>query len=97
MRYQFTKTKTRYDGKNVYKTTYYPNISVDNEDIYIISNEGDYLDSLAYKYYGDESFWWIIAKANNLGFGRLSVEGGLQLRIPKNTTKIIQDLNNLNK
>lgn len=96
MRYQFTKIGKKYNGKNVYKTTYYPVILPNPDDIYIITNQSDYLDSLAYKYYGSESFWWVIARANNLGFGKLSVKEGIQLRIPKNITKIIQDLKNLN-
>jgi len=96
MRYQFTKTGKRYNGNTVYKSTYYPVILPNPDDIYIITNESDYLDSLAYKYYGSESFWWVIARANNVGNGRLSVKAGMQLRIPRNITKIIQDLKTLN-
>ena len=96
MRYQFTDIDKRYDGKNVYKTTYYPIIHPAEDDVYIIANDGDYLDSLAYKYYGDESYWWIIARANNIGFGKLSIKEGTQLRIPQNISLIIQNLKNVN-
>jgi len=57
MRYQFTPVYKRWDGKNVYRTTYYPIIPHSIDDTYIIASEVDYLDSLAKKYYGDESFW----------------------------------------
>lgn len=96
MRYQFTPTYKRFDGSKAYKTTYYPVIPTDVTDIYITSNEGDYLDSLSKKYYGDESYWWIIANANNLGNGKLSVPVGKQIRIPGNLPRIIQLLKEIN-
>ena len=74
----------------------YPSIAVDSSDFYIVTNETMYLDSLAFKYYKDTSLWWIIALANNLGKGRLSVPAGLQLRIPGNVLKIINDYNLIN-
>lgn len=96
MRYQFIPTETRFDGSKVYKTTYYPVIPRDVTDIYVTSKEGDYIDSLSKKYYGDESYWWIIANANNLGNGKLSIPPGKQLRIPGNLTRVIQLFKDLN-
>ena len=97
MRYQFTPVYKRWDGKNVYRTTYYPIIPHSIDDTYIIASEVDYLDSLAKKYYGDESFWWIIAQANNLGKGKLSIPLGKQLRIPGNINTVLNDLEKINK
>ena len=96
MRYQFTPVYKRWDGKNVYRTTYYPIIPESIDDTYIIASEVDYLDSLAKKYYGDESYWWIIAQANNLGKGKLSIPQGKQLRIPGNVSQILNNLQNFN-
>ncbi len=96
MRYQFTPVYKRWDGKNVYRTTYYPIIPHSIDDTYIIASEVDYLDSLAKKYYGDESFWWVIAQANNLCKGKLSIPLGKQLRIPGNVSQILNNLKNLN-
>lgn len=96
MRYQFTPVYKRFDGKNVYRTTYYPIIPDSIDDTYIIASEVDYLDSLAKKYYGDESYWWIIAQANNLGKGKLSIPQGKQLRIPGNVSQILNNLKNFN-
>lgn len=96
MRYQFTPVYKRFDGKNVYRTTYYPIIPESIDDTYIIASETDYLDSLAKRYYGDESYWWIIAQANNLGKGKLSIPQGKQLRIPGNVSQILNNLKNFN-
>ena len=96
MRYQFTPVYKRWDGKNVYRTTYYPIIPESVDDTYIIASESDYLDSLAKKYYGDESYWWVIAQANNLGKGKLSIPQGKQLRIPGNVSQILNNLKEVN-
>lgn len=96
-RYETTDVDKRWDGKRVYKTTYYPIIKEQDSDAIIISNEGDYLDTLAYTYYSDPTLWWVIALANNLGKGRMSVPPGLQLRIPTNINSIIVQFNNMNR
>lgn len=95
-RYDSTPVGLRWDGKRVYQTTTYPIIEPDDADAIIISNEADYLDSLAYTYYGDPTLWWVIALANNLGKGRMSVPPGLQLRIPANINNILVEFNSLN-
>ena len=96
-RYDSTKLKERWDGKRVYGITYYPEIPTNISDTFIISSDGDYLDTLANKYYNDPTLWWVIALANNIGKGRMSVTPGLQLRIPGEINKIISNFNNLNK
>lgn len=96
-RYNTTRVIPRWDGKRVYVTTRYPVIEPQESDAIIISNESDYLDSLAYKYYNDPTLWWVIALANNLGKGRMSVPAGLQLRIPTNINAILVQFNNLNR
>src|ERR1035437_581285 len=96
-RYQSTQTKNRWDGKKVLFTTQYPIIEPQSSDMVIISNETDYLDSLAYKYYGDPTLWWILALSNSgLGKGRLSVPPGLQIRIPTQINEILVNFNSLN-
>lgn len=95
-RYNLIKTQTRYDGRRVYKTTLYPVILPSQSDVIVITNDNDYLDMLAFKYYGDPTLYWIIANANNIGKGRMSVKSGLTLRIPTNVNDIINKFNNLN-
>lgn len=95
-RYNDITVKSRWDGKRIFVTTHYPEIPVLDSDIYIVSNETDYLDTLAFKYYSDPTLWWIIALANNIGKGRMSVEPGLQLRIPMDVQKILSEYDRIN-
>jgi hypothetical protein len=95
-RYESTQVKNRWDGKRVYFTTQYPVINPRDSDIIIISSDADYLDSLAYKYYGDPTLWWVIALVNNIGKARMSVPPGLQLRIPTSINEILVNFNSLN-
>ncbi len=96
-RYSNITKKQRWDGKVVFNTTHYPSIPVSDTDFFVITDETDYLDTLSFKYYRDPTLWWIIALANNIGKGRLSIEPGTQLRIPTNISKILSDFDKLNK
>lgn len=90
-------TQTRWDGKKVFKSTIYPKIRSSNNDIIIISADGDYLDTLAQKYYKDATLWWVIANANNVGKGKLSIPPGTQLRIPSDVISIVNQFKQINK
>jgi nucleoid-associated protein YgaU len=96
-RYSNINIKKKFDNKRVYVSTVYPSIPQSSSDIIITSSETDYLDTLAFKYYGDPTFWWIIALVNNVGKGRLSITPGTRLRIPTNINDIIVKFNELNK
>lgn len=96
-RYDRSKNYLRWDGKRVYRLPKYPKVSASPSDLVIISKETDYLDTLAHTYYKDPTLWWVIALANNLGNGKMSVEPGLQLRIPVNIQYIITEFEKLNK
>ena len=95
-RYEEISIQTRWDGKRVYKTAIYPVIVPQDSDVQVVSNSEDYLDTLALKYYKDPSLYWIIALANNLGKGRLSVPAGRTLRIPVDVSQILADYNQIN-
>lgn len=84
-------------GKKYYPTFRYPTIEEKITDIYIIGSYTDRLDNLAYSYYKDPTLWWIIAEANNIGKGDLSVSVGKQIRIPIDIQSIIEEYNKLNK
>ena len=96
MRYKYTKIEKRFDGKDVYKTTFYPIIHLDESDIYVTVADSQFLDSLSKKYYGTEEYWWVIAKANKIIGGKLSVPLDTKIRIPGNLQRILQDFENLN-
>jgi len=95
-RYSTTRQKFDKSGVRVYSTTYYPEIPIDNNDVFIISKEGDRLDNLAHKYYSDNTLWWVIAKANGIK-GISALRPGENLRIPLNIQKIIENFRNINK
>ena len=65
-----------------YETVTYPEFSRKESDIYIISRKLERLDLLAERYYDDSRYWWVIARANNLGKGTFDITAGIQLRIP---------------
>ena len=95
-RYSTTRKKVDRSGSRVYATTLYPEMPIENSDQFIYTKEGDRLDKLADKYYGDHTLWWILAKANGIR-GKIALEPSELIRIPGNSTQIIQKFKNLNK
>ena len=94
-RYNNTTQKLDKSGIRVYQTTYYPEIKISDSDVFIFPKEGQRLDSLAYKYYGDTTLWWIIAKANGIkGVAVPPIDE--PIRIPGDITNIIENFNDLN-
>lgn len=53
-------------------------------DIYVEINNGDSLSKLAYKHYGSDGHWRIIALANNISTNFPKI--GTTIRIPANPT-----------
>ena len=97
-RYNYSKIiRTSETKKNYLESTIYPKIKATDNDLYIISTQGDRLDLLANQYYSDRNLWWVIAVANNLNDASLSIEPGKQLRIPGNISNILNDLEKINK
>jgi phage tail protein X len=98
--------KTKIDGKTVYKTSRYPEVPLSENDIYVISTQGDRFDVLAQQYYNDSSLWWVISIANtgNAGAGTLPVlpqnsliiPEGTQIRIPNNPIDVLDVFNKIN-
>lgn len=95
-RYENIEIRRTELGKRFKKTVEYPKISKKTDDIYIIAIQGDRLDNLAYKYYQDSRLWWIIARANYLGKGDLSIPIGKQIRIPQDYISIVREFKELN-
>lgn len=94
---QSTVLKTS-QGQPYYKSRFYPEIPLDETDIYIITSSGDRLDNIAYSYYNDTTLWWIISMANNnITNGMLFPQEGTQLRIPINLSNILDLYNKFNQ
>ena len=56
--------KLRANKKRYYINTILPPIPLSQDDIYIVTQDGDRLDNLSYEFYNDTQFWWVIAAAN---------------------------------
>ena len=95
-RYVDIQLKNNESGRRVTRSVLYPPIPRQVDDIYVLTTPGDRIDLLAYKYYSNISYWWIIAEANAIGKGSMTIPVGLQLRIPINLTNILQDYRELN-
>lgn len=77
--------------------TRYPEIPYSENDIYVITTDGDRLDNLAYEYYGDSTLYWILLSANpDKSYNLLYPVLGTQLRIPFPVDTIIQEFNSFN-
>ena len=94
-RYATTRQKIDKSGIRVYSTTYYPEIRISDGDSFMYPIEGERLDNLANKYYGDTTLWWIIAKANGLKC-KPALSSDEIIRIPGNISSIIEKFQNLN-
>ena len=81
-RYENTRVRTK-NKKKYYTTTIYNRVEEKNTDSYFIATEGDRCDNLSYRFYGDSSLWWFIARTNNLNTN--NIPAGTSLRIPANT------------
>ena len=78
---RYANSSVRKKGnKNFRGITRYEKIPETNEDIWVITQYGDRLDSLANQFYGNPHLWWYIAKANDLS--TLKTPDGTSLRIP---------------
>lgn len=82
-------TKQNRRGPQYYINNLYPDIPLSADDSYVIAVLGDRLDLLAFDFYGDTSFWWVIASANSLSGDSLYLEPGAQIRIPANLAGVI--------
>lgn len=96
-RYENIKiTKNSQMGNQFYRNNIYPEIPVSENDTYAIAVLGDRMDLLAFDFYGDTSFWWVIASANSLKGDSLYLEPGMQIRIPSNLQGILNEYKAVN-
>ena len=85
-------------GIRYYATVKYPEVPLSEQDIYVITNQGDRLDLLASQYYGDPTLYWIISIANEiLTQGSLMIPEGTQIRIPQDVSTVLNEYRLLNQ
>tara|TARA_A100001011_G_C13791216_1_gene627177 strand:+ start:211 stop:513 length:303 start_codon:yes stop_codon:yes gene_type:complete len=94
-RYSSTRQKLDKEGFRAYTTTLYPKIEVSDQDEFIYPQDGDRLDTLAFRYYNDTTLWWVIAKANGIR-GKIALSTDEIIRIPGNITTILENFDRIN-
>jgi len=97
-RYSNIKKITTPSGKQIYRTTKYPEIKRSDDDLYVITQTGDRYDVLANQYYKDPTLWWVISTAN-YGTNQSSYypPNGFQIRIPANVDGILRNFRKINE
>jgi len=90
-RYQNNKTKRSFEGKLVYRPKINPDIPLRSDDVYVATEMGDRMDTLAHQFYQDSTLWWIIAAANNIRGANMAVPPGTVLRVPQNYIQIVNN------
>lgn len=86
-------------GTRYYTNNTYPEVLPNENDIWVETEFGDRLDSLAFQFYQDVTLYWIIsiANPNKINMGSLFLAPGTQIRIPTNVVKIVDSYNILNR
>lgn len=90
-RYQYTQIIMRIDGINVLASRDRVPHDQRPDDIVHVWKDGEWLDLLAYQYYGDPTLWWVIADFNELNEMRV-VNTGQQLRLPSTQRLLLEIL-----
>ena len=96
MRYKNNIIKKDRNNIRYYKPRIVPNIPRKDTDIFIFPLYGDRFDTLAQRYYDNSNLWWIIAKANEIGNGKIAPSPEEKLRIPTEIDEILESIDNSN-
>jgi hypothetical protein len=96
-RYNYTSKKIDPKKKQkVLKPTIYPKIPVRDSDVFIYPKALERCEHIAWRFYGDQSLWWVIAQANNIFDGSIYLNSDKQIRVPQNIGSILIDLESEN-
>jgi nucleoid-associated protein YgaU len=74
-------TLTNREGKLVFKIRERRNFSLENSTVYAFT-DGDTLDGLAQRFYGDSQLWWVILDANPKYKSGIEIQYGEELILP---------------
>jgi hypothetical protein len=66
MRYNTSHIKKSTNGVHTLSTTLYPRIKERTSDTFLVIVEKTRLDHLAYKFYENAAYWWVIGVANRI-------------------------------
>ena len=70
------------DGYEYWGRVEYPEIREQPDDIFYRVQDSDRIDLLAYRFYGDHGWLWILALANDIDIYPTQLVSGMTLRIP---------------
>ena len=86
-------------GTRYYTNNTYPEVPPNENYIWVETEFGDRLDSLAFQFYNDVTLYWVIsiANPNKINMGSLFLDPGAQIRIPTNIVQIVDSYNILNR
>lgn len=88
MRHRDSKILVDDNGDTFFETYDFHDLKYSPDDSYheVTAGEEGRLDLIAFQYYNNPAFWWVIAEANDLVFPMRDVFAGLVLRIPSLNT-----------
>jgi hypothetical protein len=92
-RYQNIGIQKTNTGETIYLPVKYPSLVPSNNDYYIIAREEDRFDLIASDFYGQPTYWWVVAMANDLPGDSMYAPPGTQLRIPGNLNNALTAFN----
>lgn len=95
-RYEYIRIVKNDEGRRFYTNNFYPETLPTDQDIYLITVEGDRYDLLAAQYFGDVTLWWVIPSCNSLDCDTLYPVPGTQLRIPADLQQVLTAYKNIN-
>ena len=96
-RYSNIPTTKSISNKTIYQQVYYPEIPTSEDDTYIIVGDQDRLDLIANDFWGDAELWWVLVMVNNLDGSSFFPPKGMQLRIPKDVSSLLNTFNKENE
>lgn len=70
------------DGVTFYDQPSYPDIPVQGGDISYTVLPTDRVDTVAFKFYGDPTLWWVLALANDWELLPQDMNSGDTIRVP---------------
>lgn len=77
-----SEIKTTDSGKKYYTPSILEGYTPSLVDSTYVSQSGDRWDLLAYKYYGNARYWYVLARANGKFDGSIFIKPGTQVIIP---------------
>lgn len=97
-RYENIAKRSTEQGISYLAPVLYPKVELQEDDLYVITTEGDRYDILALEFYGQADYWWVIMAANSeaVSGDSLAIQPGTQIRIPAEPENYVIQYQNLN-